>query len=53
MEKKIRLLFVVFVVIGGIILGYSACKIASFWQSQIETRINYLSQPDYPAVQVR
>ena len=43
----------IYVLIGGIILGYSAYSIVSFWQSQIETQINNLFQPDYPAAQVR
>lgn len=42
----------IYVLIGGII-GYSAYSIVSFWQSQIETQINNLFQPDYPAAQVR
>lgn len=42
----------IYVLIGGIII-YSAYSIVSFWQSQIETQINNLFQPDYPAAQVR
>ena len=53
MKIKIKIILIMLVVIVGIILAIAMCDIAQTMKIRIETQILNLSQPDYPAVQVR